>query len=393
MKDDTLLIHAGQSPWDNHGIINPPVYHASTVLFPDLDSFEGRIPRPVVYGRQGTPTTFALEEALTALEGGFGAVLAPSGLAAISTALLASVTAGDHILVSDSVYGPTRRFCDQALSRFGVVTEYYDPLLGAAIAQRLRPNTALVFVESPGSQTFEVQDVAAIAQAAHAAGARVIMDNTWGAGYFFKALAHGVDIVVHAGTKYFSGHADVMIGAVVCHEGSFRPVRNFARLLGGSVGPDDVYLTLRGLRTLGVRLQRHQDSGLRIARWLQSRPEVDRVIHPALPEDPGHALWRRDFTGACGLFGFVLKPRDRRALAAMLKGLRYFGLGYSWGGYESLLIPVQPEKSRTATSWRAAGHTLRIHVGLEDPDDLITDLEAGFERFNQVPGGNQVVSR
>ena len=244
-----------------------------------------------------------------------------------------------------------------------------------------------MFVESPGSQTFEVQDVAAIAQAAHAAGAKVIMDNTWGAGYFFKALDHGVDIVVHAGTKYLAGHSDVMIGAVVCDEDSFRPVRDFARLLGGSVGPDDVYLTLRGLRTLGVRLQRHQDSGLRIARWLQSRPEVDRVIHPALPEDPGYALWQRDFTGACGLFGFVLKTRDREALAAMLKGLRYFGLGYSWGGYESLLIPVQPEKTRTATRWQPAGHTLRIHVGLEDPDDLITDLEAGLQRLNEALTG------
>ncbi len=384
MKDDTLVTHAGLAPKDNYGIVNPPVYHASTVLFPTLDSLEGQPPSTVVYGRHGTPTTFALEQALTALEDGTGTVLAPSGLAAISLALMAWVKTGDHILVSDSVYSPTRKFCDQVLSRYGVETEYYDPLIGADIAHRLRPNTALVFLESPGSQTFEIQDLPAIARVAHDHGATVIMDNTWGAGYFFKALDHGADIAVHAGTKYFSGHSDVMIGAIVCNENSFRQTKTFANLQGNSVGPDDVYLTLRGLRTLGVRLRRHRENGLKIARWLRTRPEVERVIHPALPEHPGHALWQRDFTGACGLFGFTLKTQNREALEAMLNHLRYFGMGYSWGGFESLLIPTHPEKTRTATQWRPAGHTLRIHVGLEDPEDLIADLEAGFRRLNDA---------
>jgi len=387
MNDDTLLTHTGLAPFDNDGIVNPPVYHASTVLFPDLDSFEGKTPAKVFYGRHGTPTTFALEQALTALEGGFGTVLAPSGLAAISTVLLACVKQGDHILISDSVYGPTRRFCDLILSRYGIVTEYYDPLIGADIARLLRPNTALVFLESPGSLTFEVQDVPAIAQAATARGVTVIMDNTWGAGYFFKALAHGVDIAVHAGTKYPSGHSDVMIGALVCNQASFERVRHFALLQGGCVGPDDMYLTLRGLRTLGVRLRQHQQSALTIARWLQTRPEVARVLHPGLPDDPGHVLWQRDFSGACGLFGLILHTDSRPALAALLNHMRYFGMGYSWGGFESLLIPTYPHKLRSATRWTAPGYTLRMHVGLEDPADLIADLEAGFARLNAVLAG------
>jgi len=384
MQDDTTLTHAGLAPFDNHGIVNPPVYHASTVLFPDLDTLEGKVPVKVSYGRQGTPTTFALEEALTALEGGFGTVLAPSGLAAVSMTLLACASAGDHILVTDSVYGPTRKFCDRVLSRYGVTTEYYDPLIGGHITGLLRSNTALVFLESPGSQTFEIQDVPALAKAAHSGGARVIMDNTWGAGYFFKALQHGVDIAIHAGTKYIAGHADVMLGAIVGNKAGIEQVRRFATLNGNSVGPDDVYLALRGLRTLGVRLQRHQDSALKIARWLQTRPEVQRVIYPAIEDDPGHQLWRRDFTGAAGLFAFVLNSRDRQALAAMLEGMRYFGMGYSWGGFESLLIPTYPERSRTVTPWRSDGQILRIHVGLEAPDDLLADLSDGFNRLNAI---------
>jgi cystathionine beta-lyase len=381
MKDDTKLTHAGSSPREHQGVLNPPVYHASTVLAPDLDTFEGKVPVRMRYGRQGTPTTFALEDALTALEGGEGTVLTPSGLAAVGTALMACARAGDHVLISDNVYSPTRQFCDWVLSRYGIEAEYYDPLIGAGIAARIRPNTTVVFTESPGSQTFEVQDLPAIAQAAHTRGVRIIMDNTWGAGYFFKALGHGADLAVHACTKYVSGHSDIMLGAIVCDQGCFSSVRDFARLCGNATAPDDAYLALRGMRTMAVRLQRHQDSGLRIGRWLQDRPEVLRVMHPALSADPGHGLWQRDFTGACGLFGFVLKPVSRQALAAMLDGMRYFGMGYSWGGYESLLIPTFPERYRTATHWEPGGQTMRIHVGLEDPQDLIADLEAGFERL------------
>ncbi len=384
MKDDTKLTHAGSSPFDHQGAVNVPVYHASTVFARDLDTFEGRVPLRMRYGRQGTPTTFALEDALTALEGGAGTILTPSGLAAVSTALMAFVKAGDHILVSDSVYSPTRKFCDRVLSRYGVETEYFDPLLGRRIGNLVRPNTTVVFTESPGSQTFEVQDLAAISDVAHGTGARVILDNTWSAGYFLKAFPHGVDMVVQACTKYVSGHSDVMLGAIVCNQDCVGPVRKFAYLSGNCVAPDDVYLALRGLRTLAVRLQRHQDSGLRIARWLQERPEVLRVMHPALPRDPGHGLWRRDFSGASGLFGFVLRPARREALAAMLNGMRYFGMGYSWGGYESLLIPTYPRKYRTATTWEPGGQTLRIHVGLEDPEDLTADLAAGLERLRRA---------
>lgn len=382
MKDDTRLTHAGLDPFAHQGAVNPPVYHASTILFPDLDTLEGRKPVKMAYGLRGTPTTFALEDAFTALERGFGTVLTPSGLGAVALALFACARSGDHVLVTDSVYGPTREFCDQVLSRYGVTTEYYDPLIGADIAPLLRPETAVVFLESPGSQTFEVQDVPAIAAAARAAGARVLMDNTWAAGYYFKPLEHGVDIAIHAGTKYPAGHADLMLGALVCAESVYGQVRAFSRWLGNGVGPDDVYLALRGLRTLAVRLERHQRSALAIARWLEERPEVLRVIHPALPGDPGHGLWKRDFGGACGLFGFVLRPVSREALAAMLEGMTLFGMGWSWGGFESLLIPVQPEHIRTVTPWAPGGPTLRMHVGLEDVDDLLADLEAGFERLN-----------
>lgn len=385
MKDDTLLTHAGRDPHANHGIVNPPVYHASTVLFPTLDAYLEMGKARVRYGRRGTPTTFALEDAVAELEGGAGAIATPSGLAAITTVLLACLKAGDHLLMTDSAYQPTRHFCDTTLKRFGVETEYYDPLIGAGIAGLIRPETAVVYVESPGSQTFEVQDLPAIAEAAHAAGAMVIADNTWGAGYYYRPLALGADISLQAGTKYIVGHSDVNIGVTVWRdEAALGKVRNDVQSLGVCAGPDDVYLALRGLRTMGVRLQRHQENGLRVARWLAARPEVRRVMHPALEDDPGHALWRRDFTGACSLFGFVLASDDRGALAALLDGMKYHGMGASWGGFESLLIPTWPSKSRSATTWQEPGQTMRIHVGLEDPDDLIADLEAGLERLRKA---------
>ena len=384
MKDDTILAHAGLHPHDNQGIVNPPVYHASTVLFPTLETYRNASTARVRYGRRGTPTTFALEEAVTALEGGEGAVLAPSGLAAIAVSLTACVESGDHVLVTDSTYAPTRRFCDGVLSRFGVETDYYDPMIGGDIDKLIKPNTKVVWVESPGTQTFEIQDIPAISKAAHAHGALVLMDNTWASGYFFKALKHGVDISVHAGTKYIVGHSDAMFGVIVCNKATFETVRESAQLFGNCAGPDDVYLALRGFRTLGVRLMRHYESGLKLANWLQERPEVLRVMHPGLPDDPGHALWKRDFTGASGLFGFVLDISGEVPLAAFVDDLKYFGMGASWGGFESLILPTQPEKSRTATEWSPGGQAMRIHIGLEDPEDLIADLAAGFKRMNNA---------
>lgn len=382
MEDDTLLAHAGRHPFDNHGIVNPPVYHASTVLFPTFEAFSNAAKAEVRYGRRGTPTSFALADAVSALERAHGTVLSPSGLGAITTALTACTKAGDHVLVTDSTYAPTRQFMDKVMARFGVEVTYYDPLVGAGIAELMRDNTTVVWTESPGSQTFEMQDIPAIAGVAKAHGAVVITDNTWGAGYFYRPLEHGVDISVQAGTKYIVGHSDVMMGTVACNEATFGRVEEAWGYFGNMPGPDDMYLALRGLRTMGVRLGRHHENGLDIARWLEGRPEVARVMHPGLKSDPGHALWRRDFTGASGLFGFVLKGDHREAVAALLDGLKYYGMGYSWGGFESLLIPTWPNRVRSATSWDEPGQTFRIHVGLEDPKDLIADLEAGLERFS-----------
>ena len=385
MKDDTLLTHAGNAPFDNHGVVNPPVYHASTILFPTLDAYRNAKTAKVRYGRRGTPTTFALEEAITELEGGHGTIAVPSGMAAIASALLACLKAGDHLLVTDSVYAPTRHFFETTLKRYGVETEYYDPLIGGDIARLIRPETQVVFVESPGTGTFEIQDIPAIAAAAHKSGALVIADNTWGAGYYFKPLSKGADIVVQAGTKYVVGHSDTMMGLVTCgDEALYQHLRADIQALGMCCGPDDVYLALRGLRTMGVRMPRHYENAMKVARWLKTRPEVERVMYPALDDDPGHELWKRDFTGACGLFGFVLHNKDQKALAAMMDGLTLHGMGFSWGGYESLLIPTNPEKDRSATKWEVAGQCMRIHVGLEDPDDLIADLEAGLERMEKA---------
>jgi cysteine-S-conjugate beta-lyase len=383
-RDDTLIGHAGCRPQDNHGIINPPVYHASTVLFPSVAALEeavrDRFDR-VYYGRYGTPTTFALEEAVAALEQGDRAIALPSGLAAIAATLTALLKAGDHLLMVDSAYEPVRTLCNRTLARFGVTTTYYDPLIGAGIADLIRPETRLVYLESPGSLTFEVQDVPAIAAAAHAAGALVAMDNTWATPLFFKPFRHGADISIHAATKYIVGHSDAMLGLVVTKDPHYRTIKTSAQAMGYCAAPDDCYLALRGLRTLSVRLQRHQETGLALARWLRQRPEVAQVLHPGLPDDPGHTLWRRDFSGATGLFSIVLNPVPKAALAAMLDGMTLFGMGFSWGGFESLILPVKPETVRTATSWSAPGPTLRLHAGLEDPQDLIADLERGFDRL------------
>ncbi|MGQ0674943.1 MAG: cystathionine beta-lyase [Rhodospirillales bacterium] len=384
-KDDTILTHAGRDPRANFGIINPPVYHASTIVFPSVEAMEQAQKKrffTYTYGRHGTPTTSALEEAVARLEGGWRAIAAPSGLAAIVGAIMGFVKTGDHVLVTDNVYAPTRRHCDEVLKRVGVAVTYFDPLIGAEIAGLMRPETRLVFTESPGSHTFEMSDIPAIAAAAHARGARVLMDNTWATPLFCKPFKLGVDVAVHAATKYIVGHSDAMLGIIDCTEETFLTVRNAVAQLGFSVGPDDVYLGLRGLRTLGARLRQHQQTALVLAQWLQTRPEVERVLYPALPGDPGHALWKRDMTGASGLFGVMLKPCPKKALSAMLDGLELYGMGASWGGFESLILPTHLEGIRTATKGAAAGPGVRIHAGLEDPRDLIADLERGFERLN-----------
>jgi cysteine-S-conjugate beta-lyase len=375
----TKIVTAGRDPRSYHGFVNPPVYHASTVLYPNAEDFLAHRAR-YQYGRRGTPTTEALEAALQELEGPqcAGVSLLPSGLAAISAALLSVVRAGDHVLVTDSAYGPTRNFCGQILSRLGVTTTYYDPGIGSAITEQFQPNTRAVYLESPGSLSFEMQDVAAIAKAAHAKGALVLMDNTWATPLYFRPLDHGVDLAIQAGTKYIGGHSDVMLGTVSANAEAVATLKNTVRLTGLCEGPDDVYLGLRGLRTLGIRLERHYESGLAVARWLEDRPEVLRMLHPALPSHPSHALWKRDFTGASGLFSMVLKPVPKKAYHALVDTLELFGIGASWGGYESLAIPFDCTPLRTATRWEPGGPTVRFHIGLEAVEDLVADLERGF---------------
>jgi cystathionine beta-lyase len=379
-NDFTRLVHAGREPARQHGFVNTPIYRGSTVIFPTMAALEAN-DQAFTYGRLGTPTVRALEEAIAELEGGHRTLMTPSGLSAIATSLLAFLAAGDELLIVDSVYRPARRFCDNVLARLGVTVTYYDPLIGAGIKKLITKKTKVVFTESPGSQTFEVQDIPAIAEAAHDAGAVVILDNTWATPLYFKPFAHGADVSIQAATKYIGGHADIMLGAITMSERTAAAIAKTHEDLGLCVGPEDVYLGLRGLRSLGVRLERHQKSGLELARWLAERPEVARVIHPALPADAGHALWARDFTGASGLFSIVLKPVPRAKLAAMVDGLSLFGMGYSWGGFESLILPFDPSAYRTATKWRAEGPALRLHAGLEDVEDLKADLEAGFARL------------
>jgi cystathionine beta-lyase len=382
--DDTKLVTLGRDLAAHQGAVNPPVYRVSTVLFKGMDELEEahaarrKGAQNMLYGRTGTPTSHAFENAIAELEGGYRARVFPSGLAAVSGSLLSFLKAGDHLLVADCVYWPTRTFCDSMLKGFGVEVEYFDPGIGAAIKARLRRNTAVVFLESPGSLTFEVQDVPAIAKAAHARGAMVLIDNTWATPLFFKPILHGADVSIEAATKYIVGHADAMLGVVTANRNAWPKLRDTALHFGLCAGPDDIFLGLRGLRTLAVRLSRHQASALELASWLLSRPEVERVLYPALPADPGHALWRRDFTGASGLFTVELKPCSKLASRAMMRALELFGIGYSWGGYESLVVEAQPNKSRSAAPWHGKGQLLRFHIGLEAVDDLRADLERGL---------------
>jgi cystathionine beta-lyase len=380
----TEVAHVGRDPRRFLGAVNTPVFRASTILFDTMAELEqatrGELPG-VTYGLHGLPTVSDLAAALARLEGGHAALVVPSGLTATTFPLLALTKPGDHVLVTDSVYGPTRRFCDNPLRRLGIAVDYYDPLAGAAIADAFRANTTLVFTESPGSLTFEVQDIPAIAQVAHAHGARVILDNTWATPIGFAPFEHGVDVSVQAVTKYVGGHSDVLLGAVIANQATFPALHRLWTDMGIAASPDDCYLGLRGLRTLAVRLARHAQSAMSVATWLAARPEVRRVLYPPLPADPGHALWQRDFRGASGLFGVVLEPVDSAAVARMLDGMRLFGMGWSWGGFESLIIPTWPERARTVTTWNPGGPTLRLAVGLEDPQDLIDDLHDGLARL------------
>jgi cystathionine beta-lyase len=383
LEPETALVTSGRDTKAQKGFVNPPVVHGSTVLYPtaeDLHAHRGEFQ----YGRHGTPTTRALQDSLMTLEGPHcaGVGLAPSGLAAISTTLLAVLKAGDHLLVCDNSYRPTRNFCNGMLARYGVETTYYDPSIGAGITALLKPNTRAVVVEAPGSQSFEMPDIPAIAAVAHAHGALVIDDNTWATPLFHRSLDQGVDISIQAATKYIGGHSDIMFGTISANTKAWPLIAEAIRLLGVCAGPDDVFLALRGLRTLAVRLNRHHRSALDLARWLATRPEVLKVLHPGLESDPGHAIWKRDFSGASGLFSMVLKPAPQKAVDALLDTVKLFGMGYSWGGFESLIIPFDCSDYRTATKWAPGGPTLRLHIGLEHVGDLKADLERGFAAFN-----------
>jgi cystathionine beta-lyase len=384
----TRLVHLGRAPLRQHGFVNPPVFRGSTVLYPSCEARRAmgkrRLEQALIYGTHGGPTHFALEEAIAEIEGGTRCQLYSTGLAAVAVPLLAFLSAGDHLLMPDSVYGPARSFCDGFLARYGVETTYYDPTLDAAgIAPLFRPNTRVLYLESPGSHTFEMQDVPALAAAAHMRGVKVLMDNTWGF-HHFRPFAHGVDVSIQALTKYAVGHSDVLLGAAtVANAADWERLRTASLALGQYASPDDCWLALRGLRTLKLRLKAQEEAGLAVARWFAAQPQVLRVLHPALPGAPGHAIWKRDFTGAASLFGVVFRPHYTEAdIFRMVDGLSLFGIGASWGGYESLALPTTGFITRTATSADLGGPAVRFHIGLEEVEDLIADLAEGLRRLD-----------
>jgi cystathionine beta-lyase len=380
---DTTIVQGGRrKEWTNR-LVNPPVYRASTITFDDIAALREAHPQDgtFYYGRRGTPTTWSLAEALTELEpGAAGTKLYPSGVAAVANALMAVLKPGDELLMVDSTYAPTRIFCDKVLKKIGVTTRYYDPTVGAGIADLIGDKTAAIFLESPGSLTFEVQDVPGICALARERGIVTLLDNTWATSLFFPAIAAGVDLSILACTKYIVGHSDVMIGSVTASQALWPRLEAMAGAFGQCTSPDDAFLAARGLRTLGVRLRQHQENGLRVARWLSEQPQVARVLHPALPDCPGNEYWQRDFKGASGLFSFVLRGGDDAARARLVDGLEHFGIGYSWGGYESLVLPVDPHPLRTATRGQWEGPIVRLHIGLEDTNDLIADLEQALAK-------------
>lgn len=383
---DSLLVKAGREHGRSAISVNPPVHRASTYLFETLGDFELASKTPFdgpFYGRVGTPTTFAFEQAICELEGGHRTIATASGVAAIGASLLAFLDRGDHVLVVDTVYEPVRRFCNRMLSRLGIETTFYDPAAGADIASLVRPNTRVIYLESPGSGTFEMQDLRAIVAVARERGLRTIMDNTWATPVFLQPLSIGIDVSVQSATKYIVGHSDAMLGTVTTTAETYDAVRRSTQDLGACAGSEECNLGLRGLRTLGVRLRRHEASALTLAAWLEEQPQVARVLHPALPSFAGHDLWKRDFTGACGLFSVEFMPCDPASLRAMVDGLRHFGIGFSWGGYESLVLPVHPE-TRQIARWDGKGPVLRLHVGLEAVEDLRDDLADGLARLRSA---------
>mmetsp|Transcript_16134 Transcript_16134/g.32648 ORF Transcript_16134/g.32648 Transcript_16134/m.32648 type:complete len:480 (-) Transcript_16134:495-1934(-) len=396
-REATRVVKGGYRPdeWttDPYGrsVVNPPVYHASTVVFPTVDSLRAAAAdwpfTGLWYGRHGSPTTFALEEAFATIEGGDNACVAASGVSAVNAALLAFLRAGDHLLMTDAVYDPTRSFCDRFLQRFQVETTYYSPTASAdEIRSLIRDNTKVIFVESPGSLSFEVMDIRAISAVAHQRGVKVIMDNTYGP-TLFKPFDNGVDVSINAATKYIGGHSDIMMGIIATSRETYRDVKKSIAMLGCPPGPDDAYLALRGLRTLSVRLKQHGENGLALAKWLETRPEVARVMHPALPSHPQHELFQRDFAGPAGLFSFQLREYPTHAVNALVDGMELFSIGFSWGGFESLILPIDINSVRSVDKWQYGdgyGATIRLHAGLEDVADLMEDLERGFTRLNEA---------
>ena len=391
MKKDTKIVNSGRHSKWTQGIVNPPVYRASTVVFDSVEEMQhaakNRANQVPFYGRRGTPTTFAFADAMTELEGGAGCYVYPCGTAAITSAILSFVKTGEHILMVDTAYEPTRDFCDKTLANLGIEVTFYDPLIGKNIESLIQKNTSIIFLESPGSLTMEVQDVPGICDVAHSQDhdITVILDNTWASPIHFQPFEHGVDVSVQAATKYVVGHSDCMLGTATANEKCWPTLRENSYLLGQCASPDDIYLAMRGIRTLGVRLNQHQKASLKVAKWLQTRPEVKTVLHPALESSPGHKYFVRDFEGGNGLFSFVLEQSNTKALTALLDGMHHFKMGFSWGGYESLILAVNTVQSmRTVTQWPYDTPLIRLHIGLEDVDDLIADLEQGFERLNQL---------
>ncbi len=388
MKKETKLVTAGRQSQYTQGVVNPAVVRASTVVFNSVKEMNQALinkhNKTMVYGRRGTTTAFAFSEAMNELEGGVGCALYPSGTAAITNAILSFVKTGDHILVVDSVYEPTRDYCDKILTKMGIETTYYDPMIGKNIDALIKKNTRIVFLESPGSITMEVQDVPTISKIAHKHNCIVMLDNTWGAGVNFNPFKHGVDISVQAATKYIVGHSDVMLGTATSTEKYWPQLRDNSYLMGQCTSPDDLYLALRGIRTLGVRLKQHQQSSLKIATWLSKREEVETILHPNFESCPGHDFFKRDFTGANGLFSFVLNKGNAASVNALLDDMEHFKMGYSWGGFESLILAVNNVSAlRTVTTWPYSTPLIRLHIGLENVDDLIDDLERAFKRFNR----------